>query len=150
MPDPEPALTRFLNVDLDIEVKQGLSVLLAGLKGPIELKGPMYVLYETETFASLELNSDFENILDLDETIVGIVHVVQQLSKEARSVWDQCDHRTFNIGIQAGRTPHQTVFSISPETAALLVGVRGEIGITVYAPYDDRHNGEKGAKAESR
>jgi hypothetical protein len=121
---PKTTPTEFLNVDLDIRTKQGLSVLLS------ELEVSMLVLNKTETTASLELANGGDR---LDEVIVALVHVVQQLSEGARSIWDQCDNRRFNIGFKGGSMPPENQFLLSSETVALLASVCGEIAITIYA-----------------
>jgi hypothetical protein len=124
MNPPKATSTEVLNVDLDITVKQGLSVLLS------ELEASLFVLNKTETTASLELTNGSDR---LDEVVLGLIQVVQQLSKKARSIWDRCDSRTFNIGFTGGSMPHEKQFSLSSETIGLLAGIRGEIAITIYA-----------------
>jgi hypothetical protein len=129
MPSAGTSVTAFLNVDLDLRAKRGLGKLVQCL----ELSA--YVLRQTSTEASLELNG--RGGLTLEKTILGLVKLVQSLPPHAITIWNQCNCRTFNVGIQAGREPHFSEFSISKKAVSLLAKIGAEIGLTVYAPLNE-------------
>jgi hypothetical protein len=99
------ANTEFLNVDLDLRAKRGLGILLQGLE-PFA-----FVLHQTDKQASLELNG--KSRPSLERTFLGLIKAVQSLPPEAATIWKNCDYRIFNVGVQAGREPYSTEFSIS-------------------------------------
>jgi hypothetical protein len=119
------SVTRFLNVDLDLRAKTGLDEMLQALAPPL------FILHQTEDRASAEL---VQSVSSLEQTICGLVAVIEALSPRARDLWDRCDMRTMNIGIQAGAEPHDACFTISKHAVSLLACVRSDIAITVYAP----------------
>ena len=119
------ATTSFLNVDLDLGAKCDLAELLKHLEPHV------LVLNATEQFLSVELNESYSSV---DETIVGWIEVVKLLPPEAKNVWDQCEFRRINIGIQGGVEPREAHFTISSKTISLLADLQSEIMFTVYAP----------------
>jgi hypothetical protein len=120
-------VTDFLNVDLDLRAERGLDELLGALE-PFVI-----VLNNTTHEASVELNGTFSS---LEETLVNLISLVNAHPPQARTIWNQCDFRRMNIGIQAGHEPHQTYFAISSKVVSLLASVQAEITLTVYAPPD--------------
>jgi hypothetical protein len=117
--------TSFLTVDLDLGAQCDLEELLRHLETAV------LVLYRTEKFLSLELNEPY---LSLDETLVKWVEVIERLPSEAKKIWDRCEFRRMNIGIQGGVEPHEAHFTISSKTISSLASVQSEIMLTVYAP----------------
>lgn len=117
--------TRFLNVDLDVRVQYGLEELLKSLK-PFVI-----VLNNTLNDAAVELNQDYASV---EDTVEKFVDLVLALPPSARVIWDRCDFRGFDIGIQAGTEPHATHFTLSSRAVSLLASVQAEIAVTVYAP----------------
>jgi hypothetical protein len=132
MSDDKKSVTTFLNVDVDLRCEQGLDELL-GYFEPAVL-----VLHRTTEEASMELN---ESHRSLEETIVHISELVQSLPAEARKLWERCDLRRLNIGVQAGNVPHQAYFAISSETIARIAPLGFEIVFTLYAPINDGDRG---------
>lgn len=117
--------TRFLNIDIDICARSGLDELLTCL-GPSVL-----VLNRTKERASIELSKEYDSV---DETAIAIVELIGSLPPYARNLWDYCDCRALNIGIQAGHSPHHVCFAISKTTVSSLAVVQLEIIFTVYSP----------------
>ena len=118
-------MTKFLNVDLDLGTQNGIEDLISFL-------GPrVIVMNKAENFVSVESS---ENYNLLEEVIRDLIEIIQALPPEGRSIWNQCDYRRFNIGIEAGNKPHAAVFSISSEVVKLLAEIQAEIAVTVYAP----------------
>jgi len=52
---------------------------------------------------------------------------------EAKAIWDKGQSRVINIGIQAGREPHEARFSIPQKALSLVGALRAAIVVTVYA-----------------
>lgn len=120
-------LTEFLNVDLDLRVAAGLDRLLAAMKPEVFVLDPRH----PDGIVSVEIAPKTNT---LEETVLGLVGVVRTLPPAARAIWDCCDRRSFNIGIQAADAPHSAEFQLSPAAVAAVAGIGAEIVITVYAP----------------
>lgn len=119
-------VTRFLNVDLDIRLHADLDELL------LHLEKSMFVLHREARRALLEVNGTGSRTT-LEGTMQGTIEAIRSLPAEARSLWDRCESRKFDIGVQAGVHPHEASFSISSDTLAALAEVRAELTLTVYA-----------------
>jgi hypothetical protein len=117
--------TEFLNVDLDLHGRDGLDDLIDAFGGSV------FVLQRTAHQLSLEMTQSFPSA---DETLLGWVSLIEKLSPRARRLWDRCELRSFNIGIRAGRRPHQMCFDISKRAVSSVADVQSEIAITVYGP----------------
>jgi hypothetical protein len=70
--------------------------------------------------------------LDLHETLSRFVELVSALPRKARTSWAGASRRVFDIGIQAGLTPHETHWSIPSDLIAALAKIGGEVVLTVY------------------
>ncbi|WNG16797.1 hypothetical protein [Cystobacter fuscus] len=119
----EPTTTRFLNVDLDLRARSGLAELVRALEPT------MTVMHHEGDFASLELHEHPE---DIDDAMRRFVELIHALAPEARALWDGCESRQMNIGIQAGAEPHSMGFGLSFHSMRLLVGIGAEVEFTVY------------------
>jgi hypothetical protein len=119
--------TTFLNVDLEIRAQSALEELLR------YLEPAAFVLHQTTQEAVIELNAEYNS---LEDCLVKWIALVQSVPEQARTIWDRCEFRRMNIGIQAGYEPHDTSFNISSRTVALLADLQTEIAFTVYAPND--------------
>ena len=126
MPPKEESVTQFLNVDLDIRAPAGLEALLGSMASSI------VVLHQAEHAASVELN---EEALPLEETVVKLIELIESLPPAMRDIWNQCEWRSLNIGIQAGSEPHSFTFALSERTVSLIAAVKLEVVFTVYAPH---------------
>jgi hypothetical protein len=120
--------TKFLNVDLDLRVDRGLDELLKLLE-PFA-----FVLNKNGPEASAELR---HSPYSLDGTLKKFVEHIEGLPPEAMRLWNQCEYRRFNVGIQAGTEPHESHFTISNKIIGRLANVGSELIVTVYAPTDD-------------
>ena len=125
MPSDETSTTAFLNVDLDLHAQHGIGELL-GYFGTSAT-----VLNQTELFASIESTKNHDS---LEEAIRNLIELIHTLPPEGRNVWNQCDYRRFNIGIEGGNEPHAAEFTISSEVVSLLAGIQAEMILTIYAP----------------
>jgi hypothetical protein len=121
---PSPgSTTEFLNVNLDLRAPEGLDDLAEAFGASV------IVMQRATHLLSLEMNQSFSSV---EETLVGWVSLVEKLPPRARALWDQCELRSFNIGIRAGESPHQAGFQMSQRVVSLLAEIGSEIAITVY------------------
>jgi hypothetical protein len=120
-------VTEFLNIDLDIKTTYKLQDLLNALKPYLFDLNPDY-----KHEVSLELN--WTKTLSIDETIKGFFEAFSSLSKEQRRIWDRCEMRRMNIGIQAGNEPRSSMFCISEDSVSKLHKMGTEIALTIYSP----------------
>ena len=123
------AVTRFLNVDLDLRGNaRDLDTLLKSVESFI------IVLRHEGQDASIELAQQFDS---LDGTVLGIIGLVSALQQDARQIWDRLESRILNVGIQCDLEPYSAFFSISAKAVELMAAHGFEIVLTVYAPRKD-------------
>ena len=115
--------TIFLNVDLDLHANFDLKELL-------EAFGDSVIDMEIQNLnlISLELAEQPESIEDAVEKFYDLV---QGLPPKARALWDKCEKRIADIGIEAG-TEHSKRFTLSAKTIQHITEMKLEIVITVY------------------
>lgn len=121
---PTDSATSFLNVDLDLRAEHGLDDLLRYFGDDV------LVLHRSGQDAWLELGNDHTA---LEPCARDWIALVQSLSDDGRRLWDQCDYRKLNVGIQAGVEPHAEYFTMSRDVVALLASVQFELVFTIYA-----------------
>jgi hypothetical protein len=68
----------------------------------------------------------------INKLILSQVKLVQALPKEARQQWDNATTRTFDVGIQAGKSPTVYEMRLTRQTVSAVAAVGGSIQITVY------------------
>jgi hypothetical protein len=117
------SITRFLNVDLDLRADSRLDDLIRGFGSSVT------VLNNTTHNASLELSVEHDSV---EETVLHFLDIIDALPPEAKSIWEQCEYRKLNIGIQGGSQPHEAQFVVSNKTVSLLGNAQLELVITVY------------------
>jgi hypothetical protein len=125
MPSKNKSVTEFLNVDLDIRGRAGLEELLEAMASDV------IVMSQSAETASVELN---EAYLSLEETAAKLIALINSLPPEAKAIWDQCESRRLDVGIQAGVEPYSSTFDISKETVSALAAAGFEVAFTIYAP----------------
>ena len=117
--------THFLNVDLDLESKFTLNELLKAFGDHV-----VNLRHESENIACIELAKDPKSV---DEAIFAFYNLVCSLSPEIKDIWDHCEKRSINIGIQAGISPHSESFYLSSESVSILSKIDCEVVFTVYS-----------------
>jgi hypothetical protein len=118
----------FLNVDVELYGTFDRDALLRGLGGAI------VVLHEgsgREAEPALSFESTTPSPT-ADGALVELIALVHALPEDARGAWDAATRRVFDIGIQSGRTPHSTHWSIDASVLTALGGIGAELAITVY------------------
>jgi hypothetical protein len=126
-----PEESSFLNVDLDVEAPFDLALLVEALGNRVSnlYTGPGTAGFETH----LELSGDLVAPASADAAIRGFMTLLAALPSPARKLWDDATRREFNIGIQAGTTPHAFEVALDAATVADVARLGARIGITVYA-----------------
>src|SRR4051794_17646791 len=117
-------MTTFLNVDLELQALHGLDELLEAIESNV------FVLHRDSHSVALELD---DMTGSFEETVVRLVDLIRGLPASAKAIWDQCDLRRFDIGIEGGTEPRATSFALSSSTVSLLAGIQAEVTFTVYA-----------------
>jgi len=124
----EEKLTTFLNVDVELRSKSSLKELGTYLSKSV------FMLSNDEFFIAFEARFDPGTLDDLIRRLVQIVHA---LPPRLRTIWDQCESRRFDLGIEAGLHPPVKTGDMSSETIELLAGVQAEMRITIYSAKAD-------------
>jgi hypothetical protein len=142
----QPKGTHFITVDLDVYSKVRLGSLVTAFGDN------MFVLHEGRWggryLASFELGNSWQ--LSADQEIRRLVALVRSLPPPARRLWNQAQSRVFDIGMQAGVTPHSHKLTLSQDTIEAIASVRGRLTITTYAPEGQPVVGASPAKARRR
>ncbi|NOT73129.1 MAG: hypothetical protein HOP09_18215 [Hyphomicrobium sp.] len=122
---PPVAATSYLNVDLELRSASGLNALIDAL-APVA-----FVLHhEPQQWASLELRVETDTP---EQSIQNFCSAIESFHTDSRKLWDQCEKRCFDIGVQSGLTPYSKRFLFSAETISRLSVLNAEVVLTVYA-----------------
>lgn len=129
------AEVRFLNIDLLLVGRFDREALVAALGDGV------FVVHDDATIGDEPclILQVLEPDLDLAETLTRLAGWARALPPPARRAWAAASRRVFDIGIQAGQTPHESHWTLSAEHVALLAKLNAEVVVTVY-----------GAKSEKR
>ena len=118
----------FLNIDLDLESKESLDLLVKELGETLSVM-THHSIDETN-YASFETGSS-----GIKEIIEEYFRVYTGLSDESKVCWSKCSKREFNLGYESGETPNNYQSLIPEESLSKLVSIGGCIGITIYPNY---------------
>ena len=126
----QPEGTHFITVDLDVFSRNRLTGLVQAFGESV------LVLHEgkwgSRYCASFELSNSWQ--LTADQEIRRFVALVRSLPPSARRLWSGAQSRVFNIGLQAGLTPHSHELTLSQDTIEGVARVHGRLAFTTYAP----------------
>jgi hypothetical protein len=119
---------RYLNVDLDLESKEDLSILVEDLGADVVVlhNGPV----QGFNHASFELA--FNAYSGPDEAIAGFCNQIENLSPEARAIWNTCFTRVFDLGFECGATPNRFWFELRPSTIKRTAAIGASIAMSIY------------------
>ena len=120
---------RFLNVDLEIESSEDLQPLIDDLGENVS------VLHHGDNgsgfnFVSFEVKPSGER--DVDGIISSFCLYIENLSPEAKLIWDKCYSKKFDAGFQSGDFPRSYQTEIRADTINRISGIGASIVITVY------------------
>lgn len=153
--------THFANVDLEFRSKQDISLIVK------EFGDAVYVLYcdkyENHYLANIEVagrnnEADEVDVDEIDEAaktnevaktdadeadgkINQFCTLIESLSAEGRTLWDNCFEKVFDIGYEGGITPHGYTSTLQPSTVQRIAQLGASILITLYAS-DETPEGE--------
>ncbi len=116
--------TRFLNVDLELYGHVDMQDLIGALEPNV-----IVLHHDPGRFATVELPGMTRSI---DEAIQKYFGLFTALSESALSIWERCDRRLINIGIQSAEKPRVSEFGVSTQSITHLSLMRAEVMITVY------------------
>ena len=118
----------FLNVDLDVESDRPLEALVA------DLGEEVVVLHHGQArglhVATLETAADSKSA---EATILNFCMLLENLSDDARAVWDGCCTRTLDIGFDSGDSPSSLRSVLHPGTVRRVAELGAAITVTIYA-----------------
>ncbi len=127
--DPQDeAAVRFLNVDVDLYGVVDRAALLRGFGEAI------VVLHEGGDAGGPDISFELSgpDVRTLTGTIAELIALVRALPDDARAAWNAATRRVFDIGIQSGRAPHSTHWSIDANVLTALGEINADVVITVY------------------
>lgn len=116
---------QFLNIDLDIESQEDISLVVKEFSNRLTVmrndhsKGMYYASFETGYSEENEIIEEYVNVID-------------GLSTEARTIWDNCLKREFDFGYESGDKPNDFHSKIRAKSIELLAKVGGSVTVTIY------------------
>ena len=126
----------YLNTDLEIESQSDLSQIVE------EFGADVLVLYHGEIrgyqHGSFSITG---GSTDADATINYFCTLVEQLSKDAREIWDKCCSRLFDIGYESGSAPQTFRSEIRATTIQRVAKIGAGVVITIYPETRDSDSG---------
>lgn len=123
---------RFLNVDVELYGVFDRAALLRGFGNAI------VVLHEAGDGGGPSISFELSgaDVRPLASTIAELIALVRALPDDARAAWNAATRRVFDIGIQSGRAPHATHWSIDANILTALGAINADLVITVYEAVD--------------
>ena len=118
--------THFLNVDLELVTRGEIDALLAHW-------GALFILRDSAEDGKrtiwIELEQDHR---DVEPTLDAFLSLVESVPVRLRTLWDDCDDRCFNVGVQSGFSPHSAAFFVASSTLRRIADVNAHVEFTVY------------------
>ena len=126
----EEGRTSFLNVDFEVIARRPLDALVAALGRNVS------VLYQEKWKPGYAAIFVWRSGLNwsADGSIRRFVQAIEKLPRRERRVWDAASARRFDIGIEAGYSPHMFQLHLKRSTVGAVNRVGGEIVVSVYEP----------------
>ena len=120
---------RFLNVDLEIESSENLQPIIDDFGEDVS------VLYHGENgsgfnLAAFEVN--FSNDNDIDGIVSTFCFLIENLSQEAKEIWNKCHSKRFDAGFQSGDFPRSYKTEIRADTLERVAKIGASIVVTIY------------------
>lgn len=126
--------TEFLAVDLVIVSRRQIDLLATAFGKHVSVMRNEKIDKKTVLLLSMGEYVPHDDNIDklINKLILSQVKLVQALPKEARQQWDNATTRTFDIGIQAGKSPRVYEMRLEKRTISAVSTVGGNVQITVY------------------
>ncbi len=118
----------FANVEFEIETRENIDGLLECLGENIDISHHGQ-LENGIDFVSFSLSETYETP---EAVIAKLCSMVESLPSHARSNWDECEVRRFDIGFESGNTKLAISTKIKQETIKRVSGIGGSLAITIY------------------
>ncbi|WP_350628065.1 hypothetical protein [Pseudoalteromonas sp. CAL260-MNA-CIBAN-0059] len=118
---------QFLNVDLELESKQDISVLVADLK-----KIATILHYDKDEYRQLARIEVTGEICSPDKAINHLCELVESCSRAALKQWLSCSRRTFDIGFESGTSPKCFNQALHADTLLRISAIGAGMEITIY------------------
>jgi hypothetical protein len=126
--------TNYLNTDLVVDSHNDLQTLVD------EFGDNVIVLYHgpfNDTYrAVFELT--FDSAVDPEEVVNGFCELVENLSPQGRTVWDDSYKRVMDIGIESGDSPRPYTLELSSSALRRVSVLEGSLMISIY-PTTESH-----------
>lgn len=117
----------YLNTDLEIQSSEDLSIIVE------EFGKDVHVLFNGQTqkhnMACFEADYPF---LGADEAVSHLCLLIENLSPDARKIWDNCVSRIFDLGYQSGDSANCFRTELRTSTVSRVAAIGASIVITVY------------------
>lgn len=125
---PKPAWPQFLNVDLEVLSKSDLSVFAKSFGS--RRVSVLYCDRQAEEFlAALELVTMRRTP---EQLLARFCDLLEAMPPHAAKLWREASQRTFDIGIESGRSHPALALKISPATLARITALGATVAVTVY------------------
>ncbi|MFC0117479.1 hypothetical protein ACFFK7_06065 [Pseudoalteromonas xiamenensis] len=118
---------QFLNVDLELESKQDISVLVADLS-----KQAVVLHYDKDEFRQLARIEAGEGVSSPDKAINHLCELIESCSREGLKQWLSCSKRTFDLGFSSGVSPKCYSQALHVDTLLRISAIGAGIEITLY------------------
>lgn len=124
--------TKYLNTDLDLKSNENLQALVD------DLGNKTFVLHHgiiyDSNHAAFELSRDIG--LTPEEAVNGFCELIENLSPQAKKIWDGCFKRILDVGIEAGDMPRPFMLEISSPTLNRISALGISLMVSVYPKSD--------------
>jgi hypothetical protein len=125
---------RYLNTDLDLVAPISLAALVLHLQSgrvrpllpTLGDDGNWYVTFETD-----------DTFDDPDPNIAAMLSAIESATGDARTCWDACTTREFNVGYDCGDEPWAFTQGLSNETLRRMAECGATFRITLYPFRED-------------
>jgi hypothetical protein len=121
--------TSFINVDLEISSESDLSELVNHLAKDLcllhhsQAEGKHHASFEVRPSTSTDNPNEF----------IAVFHtVISSLPSPLRPIWDNCQRRLFDIGIQGGWKPNIYTIPLTANCISQLAELQTECLVTIY------------------
>ena len=119
--------THFITIDLDLESQDDPAVLIEALRNQVcvlrkDVEGAIH-----RTSFELTVSGSADALLQ------DFIALIRALPPPARTLWDGCTARVFDLGFQAGSEPYSITETISAEVVAALAELGASLAVTIYA-----------------
>ncbi len=119
---------QFLNVDLEVLSKSDLSVFAKSFGS--RKVSVLYCDHQGEQFlAALELATTRRTP---EQLLARFCDLLEAMPPKAAKLWREANRRTFDIGIESGRSQPALALMIPPATLARITALGATVAVTVY------------------